>query len=251
MTGVQCCMAGFCESYFKGQCSAYSLLLQNNEIQKGSPRSVSLRFLSCRSTNHCIGLRQLKNLKGTLLKPNASLVARQYGVNKKTVRDISRSTWKQETLPLDNKELKNGAKIGRPLEYRDSALRQQTESDAENSPQSNIHLASAGLSANSIAADDACAGTWGNITVTPEAECCENDSAYEYNILSSVARHKDEKTAARADGTADVIAIAALGETGLHSNSPITGAHLHLTGLAGFFRCKSLSARPCARCCRL
>ena len=119
---------------------------------------------------------------------------RQYGVNEKTVRDIwARRTWKQETLPLGNKELKNGAKIGLPLEYRDSALRQQTESVAENSPQSNIHRASAGLSANSIAAGEACADTWGNITVTPEAECCAYDSAYRYKEVAYDSQLQDTK----------------------------------------------------------
>ena len=118
-------------------------------------------------------------------KPNASLVARQYGVNEKTVRDIwARRTWKHETLPLANKEPKNRAKIGRPLECQDSASRQQSESAAENNPQSKIDRASPGLSANSIAADDACADARGNITVTPVAECCAYDSAHGYREVA-------------------------------------------------------------------
>ena len=127
-------------------------------------------------------------------KPNASLVARQYGVNEKTVRDIwARRTWKHETLPLANKEPKNRAKIGRPLECQDSASRQQSESAAENNPQSKIDRASPGLSANSIAADDACADARGNITVTPVAECCAYDSAHGYREVAFDPQSQETK----------------------------------------------------------
>ena len=58
-------------------------------------------------------------------KLNASSVAREYGVNEKTIRDIWKGrTWNEETQPLAiNRQPKPRAKIGRPLGRKDSHAR--------------------------------------------------------------------------------------------------------------------------------
>ena len=58
-------------------------------------------------------------------RPTATSVARQFGVNEKTIRDIwSGRTWDDETLPLDfNRSPKKAKKTGRPLGCKDSVPR--------------------------------------------------------------------------------------------------------------------------------
>jgi hypothetical protein len=58
-------------------------------------------------------------------KPTATSVAKKYGVNEKTIRDIWRGrTWHEETLPLDADRIpKKMAKTGRPLGRKDRAPR--------------------------------------------------------------------------------------------------------------------------------
>ena len=58
-------------------------------------------------------------------RPTATSVARQFGVNEKTIRDIwSGRTWDDETLTLDfNRSPKKAKKTGRPLGCKDSVPR--------------------------------------------------------------------------------------------------------------------------------
>ena len=68
------------------------------------------------------------SLKGSVTeKPNASLVAREYGVHEKTIRDIwTGRTWHDETQPLAiDREPRQRAKTGRPLGCKDSVPRRR------------------------------------------------------------------------------------------------------------------------------
>ena len=60
-------------------------------------------------------------------KPNASLLAREYGVNEKTIRDIwTGRTWRDETQPLAiDRKPRPPVKTGRPLGCKDTAPRRR------------------------------------------------------------------------------------------------------------------------------
>ena len=65
--------------------------------------------------------------RSAIEKPNASLVAREYGVNEKTIRDIwTGRTWRDETQPLAiGREPRPREKTGRPLGSKDSVPRRR------------------------------------------------------------------------------------------------------------------------------
>ena len=107
-------------------------------------------------------------------KPNASFVAREYGVNEKTIRDIwTGRTWNEETQPLAiNREPKKREKAGRPLGCKDSVPRRRKGSPAtsELTPKSMKQHASSEVSANSSVRSDARVDTWAKVACTPEVK---------------------------------------------------------------------------------
>ena len=76
--------------------------------------------------------QQSKSFSPIAVRPSASIVAREYGVSEKTIRDIWKGrTWYNETLPFDmNREPKLRAKTGRPLGCKDRAPRRRKKSSS-------------------------------------------------------------------------------------------------------------------------
>ena len=75
-------------------------------------------------------------------KPNASLLAREHGVNEKTIRDIwTGRTWHDETQPLAiDREPRQRAKTGRPLGCKDSVPRRRKANHLKPSGALESHL---------------------------------------------------------------------------------------------------------------